>query len=97
MVVNVDQLLLVRRELAGRALEREEDGVGRRAQSNSRGALLDSLERVLDLVQLALRRLSLARAQARGRSASTTVSTYKGGVVRVVGVAELESATWRSQ
>lgn len=60
MVVNVDQLLLVRRELASRALEGEEDGMGTGAQSDSRTSLLDGLERVLDLMQLALRRLGLA-------------------------------------
>jgi hypothetical protein len=57
MVVNVDQLLLVRRELAGAALEGEEHGVGRGTEPDGRTALLDGLERVLDLVQLALGRL----------------------------------------
>lgn len=57
VVVDLDQLLLVGCELARRALEREEDGVGFGPQSDGGGALLHGLEGVLDLVELALRRL----------------------------------------
>jgi hypothetical protein len=54
VVVNTDQLLLVRRELAGRTLEREQHGVGLGAQTDGGRTLLDGLEGVLDLVELAL-------------------------------------------
>ena len=57
VVVNTDQLLLVRGELARRALEREQHGVRLGTDADRRRALLDCLEGVLDLVQLALRRL----------------------------------------
>lgn len=57
MVVNADELLLVRGQLAGRALEGEEDGVRLGPQTDGSRALLDGLERVLHLVELALGRL----------------------------------------
>lgn len=62
VIVNADKLLLVRGELARRALEREQHGVRLGAQTDGCGTLLDGLERVLDLVQLALRRLGLVGA-----------------------------------
>lgn len=59
VVVNADELLLVRGELAGGTLEREEHGVRLGAQADGCRALLDGLEGVLDLVELALGRLGV--------------------------------------
>lgn len=61
VVVNTDQLLLVRGEFAGGALERQEDRMRLGADTDRGRALLDGLEGVLDLVELALRRLRWVR------------------------------------
>lgn len=54
VVVHAEALLLVRRELRGRALERSNYNVRGRRDAHAHSALLHRLHRVLDLEQAAL-------------------------------------------
>lgn len=54
MIIDLDQLLLVRRELAGRAFERQEDRMRLGSQSDSCGTLLDGFLGVFHLMQATL-------------------------------------------
>lgn len=63
MVINLDKLLLVGRELSRRALEGQQDGVRFGAQADSCRALLDGFLGVFNLVQATLRRLERVEKQ----------------------------------